>query len=99
MELLLVLVVCGIFVLLARPLKDWYVLDVHDASGVNTDKLVFNDLDAAQRAFDAAVAAGAQNDISLEVHLWQVEARSRKEALRSRKGMALAPVLLKSTMP
>ena len=99
MELLFVLVVGGIFFLLARPLKDWYVLDVHDASGVSTDGIVFTDLDAAQLAFDDAVAARAQNDVALEVHLWQVEARSRGEAMKLRKGMAPAPVLLKSSKP
>ena len=99
MELLFVLLVGGLFVLLARPLKDWYVLDVHDASGLSTDKIVFTDLDAAQRAFDDDVAARAQDDPGLEVHLWRVEARSRREALKSGKSMALAPVLLKSTKP
>jgi hypothetical protein len=97
MELLLILVVGGMAVWLMRPLRDWYVLDVQDAAGTSLDKTVFTDRTAAEWAFDDAVAARAQDDVILEVDLWQVEARSRKEAQGPLKGMALMPMLLKST--
>lgn len=82
MELLLILVVGGLAVWLMRPLRDWYVLEVQDASGASLEKSIFPDLDAAQLAFEHAAATGTQQGAAWKLHLWQAEARSRKEILK-----------------
>ena len=96
MELLLVLIVGGIFVLLARPLKDWYVVEFHDASGASIEKSVFADADAARQAFDSALSGKARPGAARKITLWQVEARSRRAALKPKAGQEPTAVPLQS---
>ncbi len=96
MELLLILVVGGLAAWLMRPLRDWYVLEAQDGSGASPEKTVFSDLAAAQLAFEHTAAKGAQGEAAQELHLWHVEARSRREALKSE---GRKPVLLTSGDP
>ncbi|WP_298231826.1 hypothetical protein [uncultured Azohydromonas sp.] len=81
MELLLILVVGGLAAWLMRPLRDWYVLEVQDASGASLGKTVFTQLDAAEQAFQQAVAKEAGSGAPRVIYLWHAEARSRKEIL------------------
>jgi hypothetical protein len=96
MELLLVLVLVGVLALVMRPLKDWYVVELNDASGASLEKTTFARLEAAQQAFDQALAAKAQAGVATTIHLWHAEARSRREALKSNRNERPAEALLKS---
>lgn len=81
MELLLILVVGGLAAWLMRPLRDWYVLEVQDASGASLEKIVFTSLDTAQQAFQQATEKVATAGAPHVIHLWHAEARSRGEVL------------------
>jgi hypothetical protein len=96
MELLLVLVLGGVLALVMRPLKDWYVVELSDASGASLEKTAFARLEAAQQAFDQTLAAKAHAGAATKIHLWHAEARSRREALKSNRNDRPAEALLKS---
>lgn len=96
MELLLVLVLAGVLALVMRPLKDWYVVESNDASGVSLEKAAFSQLEAAQQAFDQALAAKGHAGTVTKIHLWHAEARSRREALKANRDERPAEALLES---
>ncbi|NML17483.1 hypothetical protein [Azohydromonas caseinilytica] len=93
MEILLVLILGGAFFLFARPLKDWYVVDIQDASGTSLELQIFTGLEAAQQAFDHVVATKAQPSAKT-IHLRHLEARSRKalRQLMADQGSSAAPL-------
>lgn len=96
MELLLVLVLVGVLALVMRPLKDWYVVELSDASGASLEKRAFVRLEAAQQAFDQTLAAKAHAGAATKIHLWHAEARSRREALKFNRNDRPVEALLKS---
>jgi hypothetical protein len=96
MELLLVLVLAGVLALVMRPLKDWYVVELSEASGASLEKRAFVRLEAARQAFDQTLAAKAHAGAATKIHLWHAEARSRREALKSNRNDRPAEALLKS---
>lgn len=96
MELLLILVLGGLAVWLMRPLRDWYVLEVRDASGASLENAVFTSLDAAQQAFQQATENGAQAGAPRVIHLWHAEARSRREVSSGKLPGGKQPDLVKS---
>lgn len=96
MELLLILVVGGLAAWLMRPLRDWYVLEVKDASGASLEKIVFTSLDTAQQAFQQATEKGATAGAPHVIHLWHAEARSRREVSRGKLPGGKQPDLVRS---
>ena len=96
MELLLILVVGGLAVWLMRPLRDWYVLEVQDASGASLEKTVFNSLDTAQQVFQQVTEKWAPAGAPCVIHLWHAEARSRGEVSSGKLPGGKQPDLLRS---
>lgn len=96
MELLLILVVGGMAAWLMRPLRDWYVLDMQDSSGTGLEKSAFANLDTAQQAFQRAAEKGTQTGAPRVIHLWHVEARSRRQALSGKLPAGKQPDLVRS---
>jgi hypothetical protein len=98
MEILLIVIVGGLFVWLARPLCDWYVVEIRGDDGGAGGSCAFKDRLAADMEFERRVQQASAAQYPAGIRLWQVEARSRKDALKLQPAgpERSQPLLLKS---
>lgn len=96
MELLLVLLIGGVFVFFLRPLRDWYAVELLDAAASKPETKLFADLESAQQVFGQALQAQGCGGGPAKIQLRHVEARSRKDALKALEDGGDAVRLLQS---